>query len=85
MYGSLFVAPTLYAWVKLAGRIWPQVNFRTAVTKAAVEQMTYGPFASASFFFGMTYLETHSFELAKHEVAEKFIPTYKVIIRKKIN
>lgn len=56
------------------------MSFRAAVTKAAVEQMSYGPFASASFFFGMTYLETKNVQLAKDEVADKFLPTYKVYI-----
>lgn len=80
MYGSLFVAPTLYGWVRLAGRIWPNTNVRTAITKACIEQLTYGPAAIASFFLAMTYLETKSVQLAKEELAEKFLPTWKVEI-----
>lgn len=78
LYGSLFVAPSLYVWVRFAGRMWPKHDLRTAMTKAMVEQITYGPFASASFFFGMTWLETKRFDLARQEVADKFLPTYKV-------
>lgn len=75
------MAPTLYAWVRFSGRVWPQRDLRTAMTKALVEQVTYGPFASATFFFAMTYLETRNTALARKEVAEKFLPTYKVFVR----
>lgn len=77
-YGALFVAPTLFAWVRFSGRIWPQRDLRTAMKKALVEQVTYGPFASATFFFAMTYMETRNTALARQEVADKFLPTYKV-------
>lgn len=77
-YGALFVAPTLYAWVRFSSRVWPQTDLRTAMTKALVEQVTYGPFASATFFFAMTYIETRNTAMARKEVAEKFLPTYKV-------
>lgn len=72
------MAPTLYAWVRFSGRIWPRRDLRTAMTKALVEQVTYGPFASATFFFAMTYMETKNTALARKEVADKFLPTYKV-------
>ena len=78
LFGSLYVAPTLYAWVRISSRIWPKTNFRTALTKAVVEQTTYGPFAIVSFFSIMTYAETKSIALAKEEVLDKFLPTYKV-------
>lgn len=35
LYGALFTAPTLYAWVRLSTRIWPQVTLRTAITKVS--------------------------------------------------
>ncbi|XP_030378571.1 mpv17-like protein isoform X3 [Scaptodrosophila lebanonensis] len=43
-----------------------------------VEQISYGPFACASFFFGMSLLERKTFTEAIEEVKEKFAPTYKV-------
>uniref|UniRef100_A0A6M2DEX2 Uncharacterized protein n=1 Tax=Xenopsylla cheopis TaxID=163159 RepID=A0A6M2DEX2_XENCH len=78
LYGSLFTAPTLYGWVKLSSSIWPHSNLRTAVIKALIEQVTYGPFALASFFFGMSLMETRNVDEAVKEVKAKFLPTYKV-------
>lgn len=80
MYGALFTAPTLYAWVRLSSRIWPKMDFKTAVTKAVVEQMTYGPAALAAFFFGMSLLDGKTIEEAKETVKVKFLPAYKVAI-----
>lgn len=78
MYGSLVVAPTLYAWVRFSVRVFPHQSIGSAVTKAAVEQVTYGPAATCLFFFGMTLLESQDWQLAKKEVADKFFTTYKV-------
>lgn len=82
LYGALFTAPTLYAWVRLTSRIWKpsavrRTTIKNAIQKSLVEQVTYGPFAMTCFFFGMQLLETHSVEKAKHEVEVKFWPTYK--------
>lgn len=77
-FGSLFVAPTLFAWVRFAGRLWPTVTFGTAVAKAATEQLSYGPAACCCFFFGMTFMETLDGAAARREVFDKFLPTYKV-------
>lgn len=35
LYGGLFVAPTLYAWVRFSTVMWPQMTFKTAVTKVS--------------------------------------------------
>ncbi|KAL0272000.1 UNVERIFIED_CONTAM: hypothetical protein PYX00_005142 [Menopon gallinae] len=78
LYGSCFVAPTLYIWVKASSRLWPNPNFKTAVKKALIEQVSYGPAAMVCFFFGMTLLEGGSIEDAKNEVKAKFLSTYKV-------
>ncbi|KAK9512907.1 hypothetical protein O3M35_001218 [Rhynocoris fuscipes] len=78
LYGSCYVAPTLNLWLRIARHIWPQNNLSSAMAKAIVEQVTYTPFAMVSFYFGMTLLEGKSIERAKHEVADKFIPTYKI-------
>lgn len=78
LYGSFFVAPTLYGWVRLTTLIWPVSNVRTGITKALVEQVTYGPAATASFFFIMSLLEHKTIEQSKQELYEKFLPTIKV-------
>ncbi|PSN54306.1 hypothetical protein C0J52_11053 [Blattella germanica] len=78
IYGSCFVAPTLYAWLRLAANMWPQLNLRSAVTKGIVEQFSYTPFAMTCFYFIMSLLEGKTVRRAAHEVEVKFIPTYQV-------
>lgn len=78
LYGGLFTAPTLYAWIRLSTKLWPVTSFRTSVMKALVEQLTYGPAALICFFFGMSLLEGKSIEDAKKVVESKFLPTWKV-------
>lgn len=36
LYGGLFTAPTLYAWVRISTMIWPKTNLKTAVTKVSI-------------------------------------------------
>lgn len=78
LYGSLYVAPTLYGWVKFTSKIMPVSNVRTAFMKTVLEQISYGPTATASFFFLISFMEGKSFEESKQEVCDKFWPTYKV-------
>ncbi|XP_021914911.1 PXMP2/4 family protein 4-like [Zootermopsis nevadensis] len=78
LYGSCFVAPTLYGWLRLAANMWPQLNYRSAIAKALVEQISYTPFAMVCFFFIMTLLEGKSIGQASAEVRVKFFPTYQV-------
>lgn len=78
LYGSLYVAPSLYGWVKLTSHIWPVTNLRTALTKTLVEQVSYGPAATASFFFIISLLDHKTVEESKQEVLNKFWPTYKM-------
>lgn len=33
LYGSLYVAPTLYCWLKCASYLWPKANLKSAITK----------------------------------------------------
>ncbi|GJQ75666.1 hypothetical protein Trydic_g17741 [Trypoxylus dichotomus] len=73
-------APTLYGWVRISTHLWPHTTLRTALTKAVVEQFTYGPMAMCCFFFTMNYLKTNSVQEATDEVKQKFWPTYKVAI-----
>ncbi|CAL1676740.1 unnamed protein product [Lasius platythorax] len=80
LYGSLYVAPTLYCWLKCASYLWPKANLKSAITKALVEQVTYSPAAMCSFFFGMSFLELKPVSECIEEVKIKFWPTYKVAI-----
>ncbi|XP_069672625.1 mpv17-like protein [Periplaneta americana] len=77
-FGALYVAPTLHYWVKFSGLMWPQMTLKIALTKAFVEQFTYGPFSNVSFFYVMSLLEGKSFGGAANEVKAKFWPTYQV-------
>lgn len=36
LYGSMFTAPTLYAWVRISTLIWPTITLRTAITKVSI-------------------------------------------------
>ncbi|XP_065724312.1 mpv17-like protein [Drosophila suzukii] len=78
LFGALYVAPTLYGWVRLTSAMWPQTNLRTGIVKAITEQLSYGPFACVSFFMGMSLLELKTFSQAVDETKEKAAPTYKV-------
>ncbi|XP_054728905.1 mpv17-like protein [Anastrepha obliqua] len=72
LFGALYVAPTLYGWVRLSSVMWPQMNLRVGLVKAAVEQISYGPFAATSFFFIMSLLEGRTRSEAVQEVKDKF-------------
>ncbi|XP_033213152.1 mpv17-like protein [Belonocnema kinseyi] len=78
LYGGFFVAPTLYGWLKVASRIWPRSDFKSAITKALVEQVTYGPSAMCCFFFGISLLEFKPISECVEQVQQKFWPTYKI-------
>jgi protein Mpv17 len=78
IFGGLFVAPTLYSWIKVSSAMWPRSDVRSAVSKAIVEQLSYTPAAMTCFFFGMSLLEQKTLKEASTEVKNKFIPTYKV-------
>lgn len=78
LYGSLYVAPTLYCWLKCASYLWPKGDLKSAIIKALVEQVTYTPTAMCSFFFGMSFLELKPVSECIEEVKIKFWPTYKV-------
>ncbi|KAG4078072.1 hypothetical protein HA402_002123 [Bradysia odoriphaga] len=80
LYGSLFIAPTLYCWVRIAHRIFPRVTLASAIKKAALEQITYGPISLSAFFLIMTYAETGSVDKAKQELQAKFWNTYKIAV-----
>lgn len=36
LYGGLFVAPTLYCWIRVSSIIWPTTSFKTAIYKVAI-------------------------------------------------
>ncbi|KAM7349923.1 mpv17-like protein isoform 4-T6 [Cochliomyia hominivorax] len=72
------LTPTLYGWVKLTSAMWPHMSLKIGLLKASIEQISYGPFACASFFMGMSLLELKTFSEAIDETKEKFLPTFKV-------
>lgn len=80
LYGGLFVAPTLYSWIRISTAMWPQTNLRTGVIKAIVEQLSYTPAAMTCFYFLMSILEMKTVGEAAAEVRKKFLPTYKVAL-----
>uniref|UniRef100_A0A1A9ULM9 Mpv17-like protein n=1 Tax=Glossina austeni TaxID=7395 RepID=A0A1A9ULM9_GLOAU len=78
LYGGFFVAPTLYSWIKVSSAMWPQTTLGTAVTKAAVETISYTPAAMTCFYFIMSLLELKTIGEAAAEVGKKFWPTFKI-------
>lgn len=78
IFGTFFMAPAFYGWMKYTSRFFKRKNLVTAVTRAAIEQITYSPLAMAYFFFGMSLLEMKSLKACANEVKEKFWPTYKI-------
>ncbi|KAJ0180535.1 hypothetical protein K1T71_003939 [Dendrolimus kikuchii] len=78
LYGSCYVAPTLYCWLTTANILWPGNTLRAGLIKTLVETLTYTPFAMCSFYFGMSLMESKAFYEACIEVKAKLWPTYKV-------
>lgn len=76
-FGTFFVAPTLYGWVRLSSAMWPTMSLKTGIAKATVEQFSYGPAAGVSFFTLMTLMEGRGFDEVRKEVREKFPQTFK--------
>ncbi|RLU23248.1 hypothetical protein DMN91_003451, partial [Ooceraea biroi] len=79
LMASLYVAPTLYCWLRCASYLWPKADLKSAVTKALVEQVTYSPVAMCSFFFCMSFLELKPISECIEEIKIKFWPTYKYL------
>lgn len=78
IYGSCYVAPTLYSWLTVANIMWPGSSIKAAFIKTFLESITYTPFAMLSFYFCMSLLELKPFNEAVAEVRTKFWPTYKI-------
>lgn len=78
IYGGFFVAPTLYAWVRLSSVMFPDPGIKSALAKVVIETISYTPFAMTCFYFGMSLMEGNNVRDSVGEVATKFVPTYKV-------
>lgn len=79
MYGIFISSPSLYGWIRIANRIWPKQNFRAAIQKALLEQVTYGPAAMSLFFFVMAYTDNnYDADIARKELQRKFWDAFKV-------
>lgn len=60
--------------------MWAEMTLKNGISKAIVEQFSYGPAAGISFFTIMSLLEGKSFAEARTEVREKFPQTFQVAI-----
>jgi len=80
LFGSFWVAPSLYLWVKLSGNIIKGSSIGSAALKAFIEQFTQGPFTIVSFYFGMNLLEGNGTSKAVEEAKTKFFPTWKTAV-----
>ncbi|CAK1541038.1 unnamed protein product [Leptosia nina] len=77
-FGTFFMAPVFYGWLKFSSRFFKRKNLYTAIKRALIEQVSYSPLAMAYFFFGMSLLERKPIANCVKEVREKFWPTYKI-------
>ncbi|XP_059047833.1 mpv17-like protein 2 [Achroia grisella] len=78
VFGTFFMAPVFYGWMKYTSRFFRKKNLKTAFTRAVIEQVSYSPLAMAYFFFGMSALEMKPLNSCIKEVREKFWSTYKL-------
>ncbi|CAK1594563.1 unnamed protein product [Parnassius mnemosyne] len=78
IFGTFFMAPLFYNWMKYTSRFFKGKTLGSAVTRAVIEQISYSPVAMAYFFFGMSALEMKPFNACVEEVKEKFWDTYKI-------
>lgn len=60
--------------------MWPQTSLRSGIAKALTEQLSYGPFANLTFFYGMSLLEQKTHREAVEEVKDKFVQTWRMAI-----
>ncbi|XP_030760391.1 uncharacterized protein LOC115885580 [Sitophilus oryzae] len=49
LYGGLFTAPTLYAWIKLSSRLWPATSLKTSIAKVRNISIKIGVHMQAEF------------------------------------
>ncbi|XP_064101927.1 PXMP2/4 family protein 4-like [Macrobrachium nipponense] len=76
--GTFGTAPTVYVWVKIAGKLVKGQLFKHAVLKAGLEQILFAPVGISQFYFGITLLEGRPWSECVQEWKEKFIPTWRV-------
>ncbi|KAF9798170.1 hypothetical protein SFRURICE_019680 [Spodoptera frugiperda] len=77
-FGAFCMSPVFYCWMKYTSRFFRKNSIVSAIKRAAIEQITYGPLALAYFYFGMSLLEMKPISACVTEVKEKFWPTYKI-------
>ena len=70
------MSPLFYGWLKFSNRFFPRKDLATAIKRAAIEQVSYGPLALTYFFFGMSVLELKPLYVCVNEVKEKFWVAY---------
>ncbi|KAL3269203.1 hypothetical protein HHI36_008285 [Cryptolaemus montrouzieri] len=77
LYGTFFLAPVGYGYVRVMSKWFPHSDIKTTIKRILVDQATYSPVMTSSFFGGMALLEGKGVEGAKNEISQKFLPTYK--------
>ncbi|KAJ2941468.1 hypothetical protein O0L34_g14514 [Tuta absoluta] len=77
-FGAFFMAPVFYGWMKFTQPLFPKRTLLTCVERAALEQVSYTPFALCYFLFGMSLMELKTFDEAVEDVKKNFWRTYTV-------
>ncbi|CAG9806899.1 unnamed protein product [Chironomus riparius] len=78
LYGTLIQGPALYCWMRVANKMWPRSDIRSALAKAFTEQVAFDPFSISLFLYAMTIFEGKTHEQARREVSSKFLSIYAI-------
>ncbi|XP_049880469.1 mpv17-like protein [Pectinophora gossypiella] len=78
-FGAFFMSPVFYNWMRISSKmkIFRRKTLGTAIKRALIEQVSYGPLALCYFLFGMSVLEMKTLDECVKEVKQKFWITYK--------
>ncbi|XP_076065974.1 mpv17-like protein isoform X2 [Oratosquilla oratoria] len=75
--GTFAVAPTVYCWIKIAGRLVKGTTLKHAIFKAYLEQILFAPVGQTQFYIGINLLEGKTWEECVKEWKNKLIPTWR--------
>lgn len=78
VYGTIIQGPALYCWIRIANKMWPYSDIRSALAKAFTEQVAFDPFSITMFLYTMSIIEGRTHNEAKNEVFSKFLSVYAV-------
>jgi len=76
--GSFLTAPTVFVWVKIAGKMVKGTTLGHAMLKALYDVTLFAPVGQTQFYFTISLLEGRPIQDCVQEVKDKLIPSWKV-------